>query len=187
MHLIAFHAEPLGWLAVAWHGRRVSALTLGHAAPDSAERALRAAGYAGSSTRALDQLAKRLQGYAAGEPDDFADVPLDLEAGTRFRRHVLLACQRISYGQTRSYAELAAEVGSPGAARAVGNVMARNRIPILIPCHRVLGCGGRMCGYSAPGGLATKRKLLAIERQSAGRAHLPLDSTARRVASMTSL
>ncbi|MEX1224432.1 MAG: MGMT family protein, partial [Pirellulales bacterium] len=73
------------------------------------------------------------------------------------------ACRRIPIGQTMSYAELAAVAGSPGAARAVGNIMAGNRVPIIVPCHRVVGSGGSLGGYSSSGGLRTKRRLLSLE------------------------
>ena len=69
-----------------------------------------------------------------------------------------------SRGLTRTYGELAAECGSPGAARAVGSVMAKNRYPLIVPCHRVLAAGGELGGYSAPDGLKMKRRLLEMER-----------------------
>ena len=94
---------------------------------------------------------------------DFSDVPLALDHLTPFGRRVVAACRRIPWGQTRSYGELAAECGSPGAARAVGSVMAKNRYPLIVPCHRVLAAGGELGGYSAPDGLKMKRRLLAME------------------------
>jgi methylated-DNA-[protein]-cysteine S-methyltransferase len=111
----------------------------------------------------LDDLARRLQAYAEGSPDDFRDVPLQLHGVTPFQRRVYLACRRIPYGDTCSYAELARRAGSARAARAVGNIMASNRLPIILPCHRVVGSGGHLGGYSAPGGLKTKRRLLRLE------------------------
>jgi methylated-DNA-[protein]-cysteine S-methyltransferase len=85
---------------------------------------------------------------------------------TDFQRKVLDACRAIPPGETLSYAELAVIAGAPGAARAVGNVMRTNRIPLVIPCHRVVGSGGSLGGYSAPDGLAMKRKLLEREATS---------------------
>ena len=98
-----------------------------------------------------------------GEPVDFADVPLALDHLTPFGRRVIAACRRFLGDSTRSYGELAAECGSPGAARAVGSVMAKNRYPLIVPCHRVLAAGGELGGYSAPDGLKMKRRLLAME------------------------
>ena len=76
---------------------------------------------------------------------------------------VIAACRRIPWGETRSYGDLATECGSPGAARAVGSVMAKNRYPLIVPCHRVLAAGGDIGGYSAADGLVMKRRLLAAE------------------------
>jgi O-6-methylguanine DNA methyltransferase len=87
--------------------------------------------------------------------------PLDLTSGTAFQRAVWRALRRIKPGATRSYGEIARAVGSPGAARAVGQACGANPIPLLIPCHRVLAAGGRLGGFS--GGLDWKRKLLARE------------------------
>ncbi|MCL4678177.1 MAG: methylated-DNA--[protein]-cysteine S-methyltransferase [Alphaproteobacteria bacterium] len=110
-----------------------------------------------------EPVALRLRAYSEGQSDDFGDVLLDLNDLTDFQRRVSLACRTIPFGQTSTYGELAVRVGSPNAARAVGAVMARNRLPIVIPCHRVLGAAGRLGGYSAPGGLRTKRRLLHLE------------------------
>ncbi|MDP6418572.1 MAG: methylated-DNA--[protein]-cysteine S-methyltransferase [Candidatus Krumholzibacteria bacterium] len=87
--------------------------------------------------------------------------PLDLSGQADFSRRVLLALCKVPSGKVVSYGQLAVKVGSPGAARAVGNVMAANPIPILIPCHRVLAAGERLGGFS--GGLDRKRKLLRLE------------------------
>lgn len=105
----------------------------------------------------------RLQAYAAGADDDLLDIPIDTNRLTKFARRVVEQCRRIPAGETLSYAELAARSGSPGAARAVGNVMATNRFPLLVPCHRVVGSGRTIGGYSAASGLEMKRRLLARE------------------------
>ena len=109
-------------------------------------------------------LVDRLEQFASGEPQDFRDILIWNEDHTQFTNRVLTACQRIPWGQTRSYGDLASKCGSPGAARAVGQVMANNRCPLVIPCHRVLGAQGRMGGFSAPGGVQTKRRLLDQEQ-----------------------
>ena len=84
---------------------------------------------------------------------------------SRFQRRVLNQCRRVPCGATISYARLAAKAGYPGAARAVGNCMAGNPIPLIVPCHRVVCSDGRLGAYSAPGGTAMKRRLLALESQ----------------------
>lgn len=90
---------------------------------------------------------------------------LDWSGVSDFHQRVLRACYQIPAGQTLSYGALASRVGSPGAARAVGGAMARNRWPILIPCHRVLASSGHLTGYSGTGGVETKRWLLALEAE----------------------
>jgi O-6-methylguanine DNA methyltransferase len=91
-------------------------------------------------------------------------LPLDLK-GTRFQLEVWRALLRIPYAETRSYADLAREVGSPNAARAVGSANGANPVAIIVPCHRVIASGGGLGGYSA--GLDCKRKLLALESATA--------------------
>jgi methylated-DNA-[protein]-cysteine S-methyltransferase len=110
-------------------------------------------------------LVTRLQRYAAGNPDAFCDISVDFGQASEFRRRVLNLCRRIPFGRTVSYAELAARAGSPRAARAVGNCMAANPIPLLIPCHRVICADSRIGVYSAPGGTAMKQRLLAMEQR----------------------
>lgn len=111
----------------------------------------------------LPQLQRDLKEYFAGRPVEF-HVRLDLEGVPPFRRRALDACARIPYGQTATYGELATRIGAPRAARAVGGAMASNRIPIVIPCHRVLASGGRLGGFSAEQGVSLKRALLDMEQ-----------------------
>lgn len=114
----------------------------------------------------LPELVKALRDYAAGKEVDFTKFPLDLAAKTPFQQRVINACRAIPRGQTMTYGKLAVKAKAPGAARAVGSVMARNGLPLLIPCHRVVGSNG-LHGFSAPGGLATKQLLLDLERERA--------------------
>jgi O-6-methylguanine DNA methyltransferase len=101
----------------------------------------------------------QLQAYFAGELKSF-DVPLEI-AGTDFQKRVWNALRTIPYGQTRSYSEIAAQIGAPRAVRAVGAANGRNPIPIIVPCHRVIGASGSLVGFG--GGLAWKRLLLDLE------------------------
>jgi methylated-DNA-[protein]-cysteine S-methyltransferase len=96
---------------------------------------------------------------------DFSKASLDLSGCTPVTREVLQACMNIKYGHTISYKELSRLVGHPNSARAVGGIMARNPIPLIIPCHRVLGSDGSLHGFSAPGGLETKKKMLHLEKK----------------------
>ncbi|HJV94782.1 MAG TPA: methylated-DNA--[protein]-cysteine S-methyltransferase [Albitalea sp.] len=107
----------------------------------------------------LRQTAEQFNAYFAGRERDF-DMPLDL-LGTPFQRSVWQALLRIAAGETRSYGDIAKQVGSPRATRAVGAAVGRNPLSVIVPCHRVIGSGGALTGYA--GGLARKRALLALE------------------------
>lgn len=104
----------------------------------------------------------QLAEYFAGDRNHF-DLPLEPE-GTEFQRSVWTALTEIPYGETRSYGEIAAEVGRPKAARAVGMANNRNPIAVIVPCHRVIGAGGALVGYA--GGIERKTWLLAHEREA---------------------
>ena len=107
----------------------------------------------------LDAAEAQLREYFAGTRRTF-DLPL-APRGTAFQQRVWAALRAIPYGETRTYGELAAAIGSPSASRAVGMANHHNPIPIVIPCHRVIGANGTLTGYT--GGLEIKRKLLALE------------------------
>ena len=113
----------------------------------------------GAFNDAVDQLGA----YFTGELTDF-DIELDLR-GTEFQQRVWKALLTIPYGDTRSYGEIAAQIGAPGAARAVGLANGHNPIAIVVPCHRVIGAGGGLTGYG--GGLDRKRTLLELEKKRA--------------------
>ena len=108
-------------------------------------------------------LTNRIQDYCRGVCDDFLDVPIAAAWRTPFQRAVVAALRQVRYGQTTSYGELAMRAKRPRAARAVGQVMATNPVPLIVPCHRVLGAGGAIGGFSAPTGLSLKRRLLQLE------------------------
>lgn len=114
----------------------------------------------------LTQYAEFFRRYAWGEARALAAIKVDLSGMSAFRRRVLRRVRGIAFGRTRSYGEVAATVGSPRAARAVGTAMAKNPLPLVVPCHRVLGGAGRLGGYSACGGTALKKALLMHERWS---------------------
>ncbi len=172
--MIPIFRTKLGFMGLAFGEGGLLALTFGHPSPRAAhssiERTLRLA-IPDSVTLDLDSfshdLAERLQvrlcRFAEGEPVDFEDFPVAMIGLTAFQARTVEACQAIPWGETVSYGDLANAIGHPGAARAVGSVMAKNRVPLIVPCHRVLGAGGNLGGYSAPQGLAMKRRLLAAE------------------------
>ena len=105
----------------------------------------------------------KLRALLAGEDVDLRDVPLDLDGVPEFDQQVYAVARALPRGVTATYGELARRVGAPGAAQAVGQVMGRNRFPLVVPCHRVVAAGGGNGGFSAPGGVDTKLRLLALE------------------------
>ena len=158
--------SDLGWFGIVGSDRSVTALTFGHRRPKEVHARLQARDVIAPHDSPRDwwpELQRRLQDYAGGAPDDFADVEVDAGSLTRFQAKVLASLRSVGYSETITYGELADRAGSPRAARAVGRVMATNSIPIIIPCHRVVASGGRIGGYSAPSGLTMKQRLLSLE------------------------
>jgi methylated-DNA-[protein]-cysteine S-methyltransferase len=116
-----------------------------------------------------EAVARAIEGMVAlvaGKPRDLADVVLDLAGVPEFNRRVYAVARTIKPGATLTYGAIAARLGEPDA-RGVGEAMGQNPCPIIVPCHRVVAAGGKTGGFSAPGGVATKRRLLAIEGASA--------------------
>ena len=109
------------------------------------------------------RLQEAIKRYFDGHEVSFDAQPA-LEDCPPFFARVYDACRRVGYGQVVTYGELARMVGRPGAARAVGAAMAGNPVPLIVPCHRVVAANGRLGGFSAAGGTALKRRLLALER-----------------------
>ena len=107
-------------------------------------------------------LSYALEGYFAGQPEDFAEIPLDLLQATQFRRRVWLTAREVPWGETCSYGEFAERMGrSRGSARAVGQALGANPVAIVVPCHRILAADGSLGGFGA--GLRWKRELLRVE------------------------
>jgi methylated-DNA-[protein]-cysteine S-methyltransferase len=151
----------LGWVGLVLAPSGLRAVTLPRGGREVARRGVLALGAreeAGDDE--LGDLPGRLRRYARGEPVVFPDA-LDLSAATPFQRAVWQATREIPRGQTRSYGWLAAKVGRPRAARAVGQAMATNPWPLIVPCHRVVSSDGRLGGYG--GGLDMKERLLILE------------------------
>lgn len=112
----------------------------------------------------LKQLQQQIAAYFEGPAADFgSQIPVDLSGLTDFQAAVLTACRQVRLGRTRTYAQIADKIGRPGAARAVGNALARNPLPLIIPCHRILHSGSGLGGFSAPGGILLKERLLMHE------------------------
>lgn len=161
---LAVFRASWGWVALVASGEMVRALTFGHASAEAAVAAIPAPLRQAAVKRSWGAgLVRRIQAYFAGQPEDFYDVPVDPGPLTPFQARVMECLRRVAWGHTITYAELACQAGFPTAARAVGNCLAANRIPVIVPCHRVVGAGGRLGGFSAPGGVVTKRRLLLLE------------------------
>jgi methylated-DNA-[protein]-cysteine S-methyltransferase len=172
--LILTSSTALGHVAVAVADWQIVGVSIGHSAGrPAAARLAKMLGESLESIRfdcphdaderlALEAL-DRVVRYSDGEPVTLDDLPVALDHLSPFQRRVAAACRAIPRGRTRTYGELAVKAGAPGAARAVGQVMAGNRTPLIVPCHRVVAAGGGLGGFSAPQGLALKRQLLAME------------------------
>ncbi len=157
-------AGPCG---IAWNERSVVGVQLPETdASRTRDRA--AARFPGSSEitapafvqTAIDSIIALLN----GEMSDLSSIPIDLESVPPFERRVYEVVRAIPVGAVATYGEIAERIGAPSAVRAVGQALGRNPIPIIVPCHRVLAAGGKSGGFSARGGAATKRRLLALER-----------------------
>jgi methylated-DNA-[protein]-cysteine S-methyltransferase len=151
-----------GWVGIASSPRGLLALTLPQPTRERALKPLleRWGEVQPYDDPRLDGLKMKLQQYFDGQRVLF-DEPLYLKEATAFRRRVWSAVRDIPYGETRSYGQIARQVGSPRAARAVGQAMAANPLPIVVPCHRVIGSDGNLRGFG--GGLDLKRRLLKME------------------------
>lgn len=154
---------PLGPIHIAWTEKGVLAVEIGGELETFAARLSQRLGspptFEDSSTPRA-----QLEEYLAGQRSTF-EVDIDWALCTPFQRQVLEQQQAIPFGETRTYSQLAAQIGKPLAARAVGRAGATNPIPLIIPCHRVIGADGSLRGYGAPGGIQTKAWLLALEKR----------------------
>ena len=162
----ALFDTALGRCGIAWSSRGVVAVQLPEA--DEATTRSRLARSARGAPEAAPPPAVRaaieaIAALLAGAKRDLEDVALDESGVPDFHRRVYAAARRIPPGRTANYGELAAQLGLPGAARAVGQALGRNPFTLIVPCHRVLAAGGRSGGFSAHGGVTTKLRLLEIE------------------------
>lgn len=160
----------LGPIGLAWRAEanRAPVVRLQLPAGDAAETE-KALTRRLASTRAaklppeIARLAAKIEAYAKGEQIDFSAVPVDFGPVEPLRRAIYAALRKLRHGETLTYGELAERAGFPGQAQAVGQAMGKNPVPLVVPCHRVLAAGGKIGGFSAPGGAATKEKMLRLE------------------------
>jgi methylated-DNA-[protein]-cysteine S-methyltransferase len=156
----------IGVCGLAWRGAVVVSASLPEEDAETLRRRLARRHPGAAETEppaAIVAVVAEVQALMAEGTRDLAHVAVDLEGLEPFARQVLELTRRIPPGRTRTYGQIAAELGQPQAAQAVGVALGRNPVPIIVPCHRVLAAGGKSGGFSAPGGRMTKLKLLAIE------------------------
>ena len=165
MHYAVFDSA-IGTCGVAWSDAGVTRFQLPEASPEATEKRLRGSPDGPSRQApppAVAHAIADLQRYFAGKKVDFTVVEVDLEGVPPFYVRVYEIARQIGWGETATYGELAARVGSPGAARGVGQALSRNPVAVIIPCHRILASGNKVGGFSAFGGSVSKERLLALE------------------------
>jgi len=161
---------PWGACGLAWSAEGITRFQLPTTSREATEARIAKLGLRpvdGAAPANVEDAVTALHRYFAGEPVDFTSVPVDLGNISDSQREIYAALRAIPWGGITTYGELAKRLGTPGGARAIGQAMGRNPVPVIIPCHRVLAAGGALGGFSAPGGRNTKQQLLALERRSA--------------------
>ena len=169
MHYTLFDSA-IGTCGLAWGPRGVSRMQLpGANQRDTELRMRRFPGHAPASpTAEVARAIAGLQAHMRGEPADFSWLQIDLEGYDAPSQQVYLAARAIAWGQTLTYGELAQRAGMGGAAREVGQALSRNRLAIIVPCHRIVAADGKLGGFSAFGGPQTKLRLLELEGAQPG-------------------
>ncbi|CAN7156659.1 MGMT family protein [Phenylobacterium sp. LjRoot219] len=157
---------PLGWAAVAWTPAGLSSVRLPQARRESALAAVMRRtpdAEAAEPPPPIAAVIDDIRSVLAGGAPDFATAPLDLSRTPEFNARVYAVARKIRPGETLTYGEVAERLGDKRLARDVGQALGQNPWPIVVPCHRVTAAGGKLGGFSAPGGATTKLKLLALE------------------------
>ncbi|MHC4882211.1 MAG: methylated-DNA--[protein]-cysteine S-methyltransferase [Planctomycetota bacterium] len=155
-----------GWFGLLGNERGILRTYLPMASKESIQkRVLSDCPDAKPSKTAFSMLETRIRAYYEGNSDGFQDVGICLDDFTEFQQQVLTTLRKITYGKRISYGDLAKRAGRPGAARAIGSVMAANPLPLIIPCHRVIKADGSPGQFSAPGGIKIKKRMLGLENK----------------------
>jgi methylated-DNA-[protein]-cysteine S-methyltransferase len=165
-HYLIFETQR-GFCAIAWSSAGVTRFRLQEKSAEAAERNLLRhlpEAKASAPPPYVADAVTAVERYFAGEKVDFSKVPLDLDGQDDLFRQIYAAARGVGWGETTTYGALAKTIGDNWEiARDVGEAMARNPVPLIIPCHRVLAAGGKVGGFSAPGGTATKIRMLELE------------------------
>ena len=165
-HAFALFHTAFGSCGIAWSARGVTGVQLPQDDEAAARRRLRRRFPGATEATPPPDVQAAIRGIAAlldGEASDLSAVALDTGGISEFDRRVYAAARQVPPGATITYGEIARLLDEPEVSRDVGQAMARNRFPIVVPCHRVVAAGGKLGGFSAHGGIATKRRLLAVE------------------------
>lgn len=167
----AFHlfSTPIGTCAIAWRDGVIIGFQLPELSDREVLQRMQSKCSPGSATVPppwVAVLIERIQNHLSGRSDPFADVPLCFATAPSFHKAVYELVRKIRPGVVRTYGDVARELGAPQAARAVGQAMGRNPLPLLVPCHRVVAANAKPGGFSAHGGLQTKAKMLRLEGSS---------------------
>ncbi len=158
--------SPIGTCGLAWSGRGITGLQLPEKTADATRKRVQRRwpdAVEGEPPPGVRRAIERVLLLLKGETADLADIPIDLEAAPEFHRKVYEVTRTIPPGRTMTYGEIARRLGVPHESREVGHALGKNPIAIIVPCHRVLGADGKMGGFSATGGVSTKRRMLEIE------------------------
>lgn len=160
-------ATTNGHAAIAWNARGVSTFRLPASTREAAERSLLRRlpdAIRATPPAAVAKVIAAAQRYFEGEQTDFSEVPIDLGEQEPLFERIYAAVRQLGWGETTTYGAVARALGAgPEVARDVGRAMAMNPLPLIIPCHRVLAAGGKVGGFSAPGGAESKARMLALE------------------------
>jgi methylated-DNA-[protein]-cysteine S-methyltransferase len=161
---------PIGTCSLVWKDDRIVGLRLPEASPAATRARIERRwpeAVEQSPTPAMQSVIDRVLELLSGKAIDLSDVPLDFGALPEFHQRAYAIARTIPAGQTMTYGEIARRLGMPHESREVGQAMGKNPVAIIMPCHRVLGADGKMGGFSANGGVATKRRILEIEGAAA--------------------
>lgn len=162
----ALFETAIGCCGIVWSGRGVAGVQLPERSEDATRRRLLRRFPAARGAAPPQDIQRAIDGIVAllgGEPRDLTAVTIDTAGVADFNRRVYAIARTIAPGATLSYGEIAERLGDRSSARDVGQALGQNPFPIIVPCHRVLAAGGKVGGFSAPGGVVTKLRLLTIE------------------------
>jgi len=166
----ALFDSPIGTCGIAWNAKGIAGFQLPSATAKATRSRLQqrwTEAIESAPPASVQRVIDRVLALLKGETIDLSDIPVDLDDAPEFHRKVYEVARTIPPGRTMTYGEIAKRLGVPHESREVGQALGRNPIAIIVPCHRVLGADGKMGGFSASGGVATKRRILQIEGAAA--------------------